>query len=599
MAREDGGFLIKPSEKNTKRGGFRGAPPAFVQPLIVSLAGVTFVLLFLGLAFLNSRRMEATLLQVQENKASAILEGVERISKELFSYLGKVEELYDPLSSPSGLGEATTSAHEALATALIEAAGELDVLEEKGNLVSQDLGNRAKLLRLKAIAFVGENGKVLKASGPIPPEILEQAVRSMEKGEWVSLNLLPARSSRRALPFVAMRRRNGDGFLLLVLGQEELLAWRLRAAVQEAVQIGGWRKGVVYMRVLDTGGGILAEAGDVPPETAGFEAELGVASESRLRALRREIAAGRQVLEIVLPFRMDEKVLGTAHVGLDPGEMDSLLESNRIQIYLSSGMMTLLALLAVGFLYSAQNRHRSRIQEMRERLHQAERLSSLGRLAAAVAHEVRNPLNAISMAVQRVGREYAPCQEDSQKEFFRMVNVIRGEIQRINRIVEEFLGLTRKGALEVEEISAKDLLDRLLVLIKPQASSRGVHVTLWGEGQEPRVMVDRDRVMQALLNLALNAMEAMGQEGGELKLGYKAEKKQRVVLEIQDSGKGISQEEISKIFEPGYSTKGGGLGLGLHIAREIVRLHGGEIAVESQEGKGTTFFVSLPLANPV
>lgn len=573
-------------------------PSGFQEPLIVSLAGVVFVLLFLGVAFLNSQRMEETLLQVQENKASSILEGVERIAKELFSYLGRMEELYDPLGSSSDLGEAARLAQEALATGLIEAARELDALEENGDLLPHELGKTAKLWKLKAIAFVGNDGKILEASGPISPEIIEQAAGPMEKGEWLSLMLLSSRTPPERGSYVALRRRSGEGFVLLVLGQEELFAWRLRASIQEAVEIGGWRKGVLYMRVIDTEGSVLAEAGESFPRAQGAGAGPKVVRGGGLRALRAQTADGRQVLEMVLPFRMDDKVVGDAHVGLDPAEMDTLLERNRIQIYLSTGLMTLLAVLAVGFLYRTQNRHRSRIQEMREKLHQAERLSSLGRLAAAVAHEVRNPLNAISMAVQMVGRQYVPSQEDSKREFSRLVGVIRGEIQRINRIVEEFLGLTRKGALEAREVQARELLDHLLNLIKPQASSRGVRVILSGEDQEQRVMVDPDRMMQALLNLALNAMEAMGPEGGVLRLGCKLNKKSGVILEIHDSGRGISQEEISKIFEPGYSTKGGGLGLGLHIAREIVRLHGGDITVQSQEGKGTTFFVSLPLAKP-
>ncbi len=530
---------------------------------------------------------------MQENKASSIVEGVERISRELFSYLNKMEELYDPFSGGgSGLGETTNLAHEALATSFIEAARELDALEEQGNLSPEELRKMARLMSLQAIAFVDEKGQILKASGPISQEIMGQATAVLKEAKWLSLKLFPSRSGLRAFPYVALRRSSGNGLVLLALGQEELLAWRLKAAIQEALEVGGWRKGVIYMRVIDGGGALLAEAGEAMPKKT--EAHSKAESQFAARALRQETSDGRQVLEIVLPFRMDEKVVGTAHVGLDPGEMDSLLETNRIQIYLSSGMMTLLAFLAVGFLYREENRHRSRIQEMRDRLQKAESLSSLGRLAAAVAHEVRNPLNAISMAVQMVGREYAPSQEDSQKEFSRLVNVIRGEIQRINRIVEEFLGLTRKGALEVKELMARELLDRLSVLIQPQASSCGIRVVVSGEDKETRVLVDPDRIMQALLNLTVNAMEAMAQQGGILRLGYKTEDRSRVKLEIHDSGRGISGEELEKIFQPGYSTKARGLGLGLHIAREIVRLHGGDITVESQEGKGTSFFVSLP-----
>lgn len=569
------------------------------EPVVLGLIGVTFVLLFLGIAFVNSNRMEAALLQVQENKAASIVEGVERMSKELFSSLGKADELYDTLNSASGLGEAAPSVHETLATSLIEAARALDSSEEQGALPPEEFSGAARAMGLRAIVFVDSAGNITGASGSVPLEALQEALEAIKGGVWVSMKLTPSKSGPTDFSHVAIRRATKEGFILLILGDEELFVWKLRAAVQEAVETTGWRKGVLYLRIIDSEGGVLAEAGEAPSKPLAPGAERGAQHGSGVKAVRQETGAASQVLEIALPFRMDEKIVGSAYIGLDPSEMDGLLKRNRIQIYLSTGMMTMLALVAVGLLYRAQIRHRSRIQEIREKLHQAERLSSLGRLAAAVAHEVRNPLNAISMAVQRVGREFAPAQDDARKEFSRLVGVIRGEILRINRIVEEFLGLTRKGVLEVEEVRASELLDRLRVLIHPEASSRGIRVVLSGQDEDVRVMIDPDRMMQALLNLTMNALEAMGEKGGILRLGYKAEKNLRVILEIQDTGKGISPEEISKIFEPGYSTKGGGLGLGLHIAREIVLLHRGEIRVESEEGKGTTFLISLPKAGSI
>ncbi len=568
------------------RGGF--------ELLALSLFASVFLLLFLGLALFNSRRLQETLVQVQVNKAVSIMENVAREFEELLARMSRMEELYDAFNPGSLWGEAGMSAHEALATALIDLARDLDLAQERGALDTASLAETARRADIRALAFLDGRGDVLHESAPIPEEVLRGARDALERGEGVSLALFPSRDSAWAVHHVVLRRGGGSGAVVLVLGEEELGAWRIRASLQEALEVAAGRRGVLYIAVEDPKGEVLAQTGEAPRIHHRSEGLVTQGEGSGIRAVRREGDSGTRVIEIVMPFRAGERHLGEAHIGLDAYEMDDLLGRNRLQIYISSAMMMLLALLAVGLLYRNQGRHHARLQQINERLHQAERLSSLGRLAAVVAHEVRNPLNAISMAVQRVGREFAPPEDGQREEFSRMNRVIREEIQRINRIVEEFLGLTRKGDLRVEEVKVGEILDRLQEIVQPQAAASGVRLTVSGQGGEPQVLVDRDRIMQALVNLANNALEAMSQQGGTLTLGCRCEGRDRVFIEISDTGRGMCQEEIQRIFDPGYSTKDTGLGLGLHIAREIVRLHGGEISVRSKEGEGTTFAISLP-----
>jgi len=583
QAREAGQEIHGPGGKG--RGGLELAA--------LSLVAAVFVLLFIGLALFNSRRLEETLVQVQVNKAVSIVEAVAREFQELLAHLSRTGDIYDALNPGSVWGETSMSAHEALATALIDLARELDLAQERGALDTGNLAETARRADIRALAFLDGRGDVLHESAPLPAEVLRKARDVLEKGEGVSMALFPARISAGAVHYLVLRRMAGSGAIVLVLGEEELGAWRVRASLQEALEVAGWRKRVIYIVVTDARGEVLAQAGEVPRIHDQWRGPVIPEEGGEIRAVRREGDSGARIIEIVTPFRAGDRHLGEAHVGLDADEMDDLLETNRLQIYISTAMMMLLALLAVGFLYRTQSRHHTRLEEMNERLHQAERLSSLGRLAAVVAHEVRNPLNAISMAVQRVAREFAPPEDGPRQEFSRMNRVIREEIQRIDRIVEEFLGLTRKGELKVEEAPAGELLERLMLLIQSQAASSGVQVRIYRDAREPRVLVDRDRMMQALLNLTKNALEAMP-EGGTLTLGCRYEGREQVVLDIADTGKGIPEAGVPKVFDPGYSTKGGGLGLGLHIAREIVRLHGGEVRVTSREGEGTTFSISLP-----
>lgn len=565
------------------------------QPLMLSLLAGVFVFLFLGLATLNARRLETTLVQVQVNKAASIVEGVERLSKELVTSLDRMGEVYQALSPGDPFTDASMSAHEALASAIIEVARDLDAAQEEGRLEPKELSDQARELNLQSVAFLDGEGEIVQSSGPLGSEVLADAKRLLESGESVSLRLLPEKAGSEFSPFVAMRRRGLPGVVLVVLDQERLRTWRTKVSIQEGIEAAGWRKGVMYMLVRDPKGGILAQAGETPQtdvDQGEYSPSRDVAGRGSL--IRRKVVSGAKVLEIELPFRMGDKPLGEVLVGLDASEMDELLGRNRLQIYLSTGMMTLLALLAVAFLYNTQSRHHLRLQEMSERLHKAERLSALGRLAEVVAHEVRNPLNAISMAVQRIGREYAPQQGASREEFSVITKVIREEVRRINRIIEEFLGLARKGDLNIQEVLAGELLDRVRILIEPEAASRSIRVLVSEHGEAATVLVDKDRIMQALLNLVTNAVEAVVPGGGTVTLGCRRQGKDRVLMEISDTGTGIPREEIQRIFDAGYTTKGKGLGLGLHIAREIIQLHGGEITVRSEPREGTTFSISLP-----
>jgi signal transduction histidine kinase len=536
--------------------------------MVLGLFGAVFVVLFVAFAIFNARRLEATLVQVQVNKALSIVEGVQKKFEEFVVYLNRTYEPAEAFSKPLLLTETDMAVEEALATALIDMVRDLDFAEEQGTLESSHLAEIAEKAHVRAIAFVDSQGRVVHESAPVPEEILQEAVGVMERGEGT-----------------------GSGAVVVVLGEEELAVWKTRAALQEAIEVAGWRKGVVYFAVTDRDGNVLAQAGDVPkPNVPSAEARV-FPGHADVRVVRRHGVSPANVLEVVLPMTSGEQFLGEVHMGLDPGETDRLMASNRRQIYIATGMMILLALLAGGFLSRSQSRHHARLTEMRERLHQAERLSSLGRLSAAVAHEVRNPLNAISLAVQRLAREYRP--PDNGEEFVQLTRVLREEIRRIDRIIQEFLGLTRTGALQVEEVPVGELLERLRVLLQGQAAFGGVRVTVSKDVREPRVLVDRDRIMQALVNLAKNALEAMP-DGGALTLGYRCEGKGWVVLEIADTGKGLGEADIQKVFDPGFSTKEGGLGLGLHIAREIVRLHGGDMTVRSREGEGSIFSLWLP-----
>jgi len=228
---------------------------------------------------------------------------------------------------------------------------------------------------------------------------------------------------------------------------------------------------------------------------------------------------------------------------------------------------------------------------MENRIQLAERISSLGHLAAGVAHEIRNPLNAISLGLQRLQREYSPQEESKKEEYLSFTSLIYKEIRRVNDIIEQFLNLSRPFQLNLKETLLGPLLEHLIHLFKEEAISR--QITLRLEYTDlPPLLIDEEKLTQALINIMKNGMEAMG-NGGTLTISTRSFR-DRVEMVFSDTGCGIAPDQMKRIFDYYYTTKEKGMGLGLPIAHRIIEAHGGELNVESELGIGTRVTIILP-----
>ena len=224
--------------------------------------------------------------------------------------------------------------------------------------------------------------------------------------------------------------------------------------------------------------------------------------------------------------------------------------------------------------------------EMRRR----DRLVSMGALASGVAHEVRNPLNAIALIVQRLEREFEPPRDKEQ--YLKFIGVVRDEIDRVNRIVKQFLSLARPPALQPQEIELEDLLQKTIDVIAPRANLKGLGVER-RIAPVGRIHADPEQLEQAILNLLSNAVEAT--EAGHIRMIAQSVNGDVEVV-VEDTGSGIPADDMERIFDLYFTTKQDGTGLGLSLVHRIVAEHGGRIDVHSQEGRGSSFTIRLPRA---
>jgi two-component system sensor histidine kinase HydH len=220
----------------------------------------------------------------------------------------------------------------------------------------------------------------------------------------------------------------------------------------------------------------------------------------------------------------------------------------------------------------------------------------LARLLGRLAHEIRNPLSSLDIHVQLLEEDLAALAPETRKPLNPRLGIIHGELHRLESIVGRFLRLAGPSALELESVKIPKIVAHVCDLLRAEASTRQIEITTQIENNLPSVTADPVRLTQALMNLVINAVQAVEKNGRVQVSAAKSATGDALVLRVQDSGPGIPANKLEEIFDPYFTTKPEGIGLGLWIARQIAVAHGGTLRTENAPAGGAIFTLLLPLS---
>jgi len=443
-------------------------------------------------------------------------------------------------------------------------------LSDKDQMTFDQVKTSEKLL---FAAEFDSYGKLVRHSGEISSsgKLFDMAAHE----RTVFTNILDHNKRAEEPSIVSIKNTNGN-VIFICLDDMGINFWKLREIVSLSLDYVINTENFLYAEIYDADDTLLGNTGD-------GDIALPPVSE---RLLWQEIKTteNETVLAVTLPIEFRDGSAAKLTTIISSKDKDTIYNNIYKTILTAIILLVTMGIFSVIFVFVNQRKHLSNIRYMEKQLERSERLSTMGKLAAAVAHEIRNPLNAISMASQRI-KSYG-----SEP----LIRIMKDEISRLNQIVEDFLNLSRTEKVNFIKKDIRETLYEFYILAEDDAAQYNVKLELALPDDMLMVSFDPDRFRQVLFNLLRNAFEA-SKPGGIVSIKAEKMKNKAVIIEISDSGSGIAKENLPKLFKPDFTMKDKGIGLGLSIVYEIIRSHGGNINISSVEGHGTTVELVFPL----
>jgi len=401
----------------------------FLQPLAVAIVSAILVALILITGLLELKRSEKNLIAFMEDQALSTIGVLERLTGEnLRSIVAK--------TSPSKSGatqEEASYSKRWVVDAITELALNLDEQWKQGKIDDDYLRKFAMDHSFLYVGLLNARGNAVYQNEPLQTDVLDEDDLTQNGRKLTTLELIEKIRIKKGIGFIALRRKDNSGAVVISLDKTGLIYWSLKVAGEKGMDKIGEGHGIIYMQIINNQNKLLSSVGQAMPILSNKDFNLNSILAGRVKIASRKIDyAENKILDLAAPLIVDKKIVGIVRIGLDRHSMDKSLLENRQNIFVFMFLIVVIALLSMWLLYHDQNRHMAGIVEMERQLEKAERLSSLGQLAAGVAHEIRNPLNAISIAAQRLKRDFVPSDAKNAEEFNTLSGVIKDEIKRLN-----------------------------------------------------------------------------------------------------------------------------------------------------------------------
>jgi signal transduction histidine kinase len=388
------------------------------------------------------------------------------------------------------------------------------------------------------------------------------------------------------------------GIIVLGIDAAELLTLRRTFGAGSVIDDISRSPGVRYAGIIRSGF-IMAASKSFPTDEIDSWLRPDSLQSDSTRTRIRQFADAHEVFEAVGPFSVGGESYGEIVIGMETGYLRLLTAKLRRDILWRSVLFLIVAVAAMtGIILQQNNKQMSqRLDEMQKDLHRLEadkalnsKLVAMGELASGVAHEIRNPLNAIGVIIQRLRREFEP--KSDADEYKELTAVIKNETERIDNSIKHFLTLARPPVLHKARLNLNDILKNVHSLCEPRAAKQGCLLALETD-QLPDFNLDPNLMHQAILNLVENGLAAISGEG---RIIMKSSYKDKICfVEIDDSGHGIPDEQKERVFDLYFTTKPSGTGLGLPTVLRIIKEHGGRIDLLDSPLGGAKFRLEIPI----
>lgn len=430
------------------------------------------------------------------------------------------------------------------------------IIDELYNLFSATQVIDAEKIPLSNFMVIDRNGKTVirKGSADIP----QSFIKSFQSGNQKTFMKTPKVHDN----FLTLGIKIKEYAVIFNLDDNELDALRKKLTLKEIVESERKRLNIAGINIYDADGKPYIHSN------------------------------GNEKKAFVVSRPLDSKYLPgfTLEILISKGLTQDILKRTTMNFMFIFIFLAISGAVSTYVIFLLERRYTKRVREFEKELEMKERLVSLGKLASGMAHEIRNPLNAMSMSVQRLKREFTPV-DGKKVEYYQFIDIMRSELTRIDTIVEEFLLSTKSHAPFFYE-NLYNIIEEIIVILGEKAASKGIEI-MTKVDKSIIVQSQKERLKQAFYNIILNGIEAID-KGGLIEITT-AVKGETIDISIKDTGTGIKETELHKIFEYYYTTKDKGIGLGLPLSYMVVKDHGGDIKVFGEEGKSTTFVISLPI----